>query len=300
MRNPINLPVFNISNFQDYNNCMEFGSNFYIRSFNDHINVNQFIEKPHGHDFYLLLLITKGSGTHSIDYKEYNVEPGVMFIVSPGQVHHWSLEKDTDGYVLFFKKEYFLIDFKLNKLIQFPFFKSSSSVPYIKLSTTEQTLLTDLYQKINAEYKSHLLNYHEMIRLYLNVLFIELSRIYRREHKYTIAYSYDLMQLNRFESLINNNFKEHKALSFYAESMNISLKQLNSICKKTINKTPSVILLERIILEAKRLIIHSDMSISAIANELNYNDNSYFIRFFKKVCHKTPEQFRHSFNHQNS
>lgn len=299
MKNSPSLPIFNISNFQDYNNCMEFDNNFYIRSFNDHINVNQFIEKPHGHDFYLLLLITKGNGTHSIDYKEYKVEPGVMFIVSPGQVHHWCLHKDTDGYILFFKKEYFLIDFKLDKLIKFPFFKSSSSVPYLKLSTIEQAILIDLYERISQEYQSHLLNYHEMIRLYLNVLFIELSRIYRKKHKCTISYSYELMQLNRFESLINKHFKDHKMLIFYAEKMNISLRQLSYICKKTINKTPSVILLERIILEAKRLIIHSDMSISSIADELNYSDNSYFIRFFKKVCNKTPEQFRCSFKGRN-
>ena len=66
------------------------------------------------------------------------------------------------------------------------------------------------------------------------------------------------------------------------------------MCKKTVNKTPSEILLDRIILEAKRFIIHTPLSISAISDELNYNDNSYFIRLFKKACNLTPEQFRHN------
>lgn len=299
MKNTINLPVFNISNFQDYNNCMEFDSNFYIRPFNDHIKVNQFIERPHGHDFYLVLLITKGSGTHSIDYKEYEIDPGVLFIVSPGQVHCWNLAKDTDGYIMFFKKEYFLIDFSHDKLIKLPFFKSSSSVPCLKLDELEQETLHIMYTKINDEYQNGKFNYHEMIRLYLNVFFIELSRIYQNMNDKSIVYSYDLMQLNRFESLIDNHFKDHKSLIFYAEKMNVSLKQLSYLCKKTVDKTPSEILLERIILEAKRFIIHTDMSINSISMELNYNDNSYFIRLFKKVCNITPVQFRQTFKAHN-
>lgn len=294
MKNTINLPVFNITNFNDYNNCMEFDKNFYIRPFNDHVNENLFIESPHGHDFYLVLLITKGSGTHSIDYKEYDVEPGMLFIVSPGQVHCWDLSDDVDGYVMFFKKEYFLIDFNHDKLIKLPFFKTSSTVPCLKLYELERKTLADLYVKINEEYQLSMFNYHEMIRLYLNIMFIELSRIYQSKEEKSIVYSYDLIQLNQFETLINKHFKEHQSLNFYAEKMNISLKQLSYLCKKTVNKTPSEILLERIILEAKRFIIHSSLSISAISDELNYNDNSYFIRLFKKVCSLTPEQFRHT------
>ena len=58
------LPVFNINNFEDYNHCMQFDSNFYVRTFKDHLRVNQFIDKPHGHDFYLILLVTQGTVEH--------------------------------------------------------------------------------------------------------------------------------------------------------------------------------------------------------------------------------------------
>ena len=200
---------------------------------------------------------------------------------------------------MFFKKEYFLIDFNHDKLIKLPFFKSSYSVPCLNLEVDEQSILSTMFKNINDEYQKHLFNYHEMIRLYLNVLFLELSRIYNKNHEQSIIYSYELIQLNRFETLVNKYFKDHKSLIFYADKMNISLKQLSYLCKKVIDKTPSEILLDRIILEAKRLVIHTDMSISSIADELNYNDNSYFIRFFKKVCNLTPEQYRYSFKSHN-
>jgi AraC-like DNA-binding protein len=76
--------------------------------------------------------------------------------------------------------------------------------------------------------------------------------------------------------------------------MNITDRQLSYLCKKTVNKTPLSILTDRIILEAKRLLIHSNLSVSSIGNELNYNNDSYFIRFFKKNTKLTPEQFRNS------
>lgn len=286
------LPVFNIVNFEDYNDCMDFDRTFYVRPFKDHLKVNKFIEKAHAHDFYLVLLVTEGHGKHTIDFNEYEVEPGSVFVLSPGQVHTWDLSDDTDGYVLFFTKEYFLIDFNKNRLNSLPFFKSSFSIPYLKLDQPDQSIILNLFTQINDEYKKHQLNYHDMIRLYLNVMFIEFSRLYSVVNEEQYEYRYELVQLNKFESLIDTHFQEHKSLPFYANEMNLSLKQISHLCKKTVGKTPSEILNDRMILEAKRLIIHSDLSISSISDTLNFSDNSYFCRTFKKNAGITPEQFR--------
>lgn len=285
-------PVFTISNFDDYNNCMKFESNFYIRNFSEHVNENLFIEKPHAHNFYLLLLVTKGSGTHKIDFLEYNVSPGTMFIVSPGQIHQWSLSQDVDGYVLFFTKEFFLHDFSTEKLTRFPFFNSTFSLPLFELNSIERKKIGSIYELIHKEYQNRSLSYQEMIRIYLNSMFIELSRIYLTKNEYRQKYNYDLLQLNKYEALVDKYFKLHRPISCYSNKMNITDRQLSYLCKKTVNKTPSEILINRIILEAKRLIIHSNLSISTISEELNYNDSSYFIRLFKKITKQTPEQFR--------
>ncbi len=289
-----NLPVFEISNFEDYNDSIKFDDNFYIRNFNDHVNENQFIEKPHGHNFYLILLIIKGDGKHIIDFLEYDVFPGAMFIVSPGQIHQWMLSKDVNGCILFFTKEYFLHDFDTEKLTRFPFFNSTFSKPFIKLNKKETKNIEAKYELIHNEYNHRSNNYQEMIRIYLNAMFIELSRVYIKSNQNGYKFNYDIIQLNRFEALVDKYFKRHRPLSCYSKRMNITERQLSYLCKKTVNKTPSEILTSRIILEAKRLIIHSDLTISSIANELNFNDDSYFIRLFKKTTKLTPEQFRQS------
>ncbi len=288
------LPVFDISNFEDYNNCMKFETNFYIRKFSDHVSENTFIEKPHGHNFYLILLITEGSGTHTIDFLEYTVFPGAMFIVSPGQIHQWHVSKDVDGYILCFTKAFFLHDFDTEKLTRFPFFNSTFSSPYFKLNALEQEDLISKYQLILKEYKNRGLNYEEMIRIFLNAMFIELTRLYPKQNENAPKFGHDLILLNRYEALVDKYFKLHRPLSCYSEKMHITVRQLSYLCKKTVGKKPSEILIDRIMLEAKRLIIHSDLSIASISETLNYNDSSYFIRLFKKATQQTPEQFRQS------
>ncbi len=292
MNDTTSLPVFKISNFDDYNNCMKFEKSFYIRNFSEHVNENLFIEKPHGHNFYLILLVTKGGGTHTIDFLEYDISPGTMFIVSPGQIHQWRLSNDIDGCILFFTKEFFLHDFDTEKLTRFPFFNSTFSIPMFQLNLNEKEEILSKYELIYKEYQSRSLNYQEMIRIYLNAMFIQLSRVYLTTHEKGQKFNYDLLQLNRYEALVDKYFKMHRPISCYSKKMNITDRQLSYLCKKTVGKTPSEIMMNRIILEAKRLIIHSVLSISAISEELNYNDSSYFIRLFKKITKQTPEQFR--------
>lgn len=286
------VPIFNIVNFDDYSNCMCFEENFYVRNFSEHLKENKFIEKPHGHDFYLILIITKGSGKHVIDFTEYELSSGSMYILSPGQVHQWLLSEDVEGYILFFTKEFFLHDFNTNRLTRFPFFNSSFSSPYFKLEEKQVASILQKYHLMCAEYRNRKTDFQEMIRMYLNAMLMEMSRYYPRKSHNSYTLPYDLVQLNKFEALVDKYFKLHRPLSCYSKRMHISERQLSYLCKKTLNKKPSEIITERFILEAKRLIIHSSLSISAIAEELNYNDSSYFIRLFKKITKQTPEQFR--------
>src|SRR5690606_22830534 len=91
---------------------------------------------------------------------------------------------------------------------------------------------------------------------------------------------------------INEKFKVMKGVKDYAARLCITPNYLNAVCTKVTGKSAGEHIRERIMLEAKRLLLHSDNTVSEIAGELNFDDNPYFCRFFKKYAQITPEQFR--------
>jgi AraC-like DNA-binding protein len=103
------------------------------------------------------------------------------------------------------------------------------------------------------------------------------------------------MHIRRLEALIEQHYASHLPVSEYADRMQLSAKQLYAICQAVLQKSIINIIQERLMLEAKRLLVHTNLTISQIAAKLNYMDNSYFNRFFKKIAGITPEQFRRKF-----
>lgn len=95
-----------------------------------------------------------------------------------------------------------------------------------------------------------------------------------------------------FLMLLESNFKEMRHIDFYSDELGISAKRLNQILKEKLDKTVMQIIHDRIILEAKRQIIHSENTIKEIAYQLSFTDRPYFSRFFKKQTGQTPEEFQ--------
>ncbi|MNY07174.1 HTH-type transcriptional activator Btr [compost metagenome] len=91
---------------------------------------------------------------------------------------------------------------------------------------------------------------------------------------------------------MEKNFKEIRLPKAYAEQLFITPNHLNAICKSYIGSAAGEIIRERVLLEAKRLLVNKNLNINEIAIELNFNDNSYFTKFFKKATGLTPDEFR--------
>ncbi|HVU99586.1 MAG TPA: AraC family transcriptional regulator [Puia sp.] len=126
----------------------------------------------------------------------------------------------------------------------------------------------------------------------LNVLYIDLARIYLPEKRANKHRELQLAHIRRLNALIDDNFKDIKSPASYAKKMFMSEKNLNLICKVIMNKTVSIVITERVVLEAKRMLIHTNMNIIQISLDLGYTDNSYFSRIFKKTTRETPLEFR--------
>ena len=99
-------------------------------------------------------------------------------------------------------------------------------------------------------------------------------------------------RLREFKKLVDKHFRQYKLPNEYAQLLHVTPNYLNNITKEVWGKSPGAVIRERIILEAQRLLINVNLNVTEIAYQLNFHDNSYFTKFFKKYSGMTPEQFR--------
>jgi AraC-like DNA-binding protein len=278
---------------EEINSCdKNIKMNVDIRRLEEHIRNLGPNDFPHRHDFYNLIYIKKGSGTHDIDFRRFNVEPAQMFFMNDGQVHEWNLSSDTVGYTLFFKKEFYEVLEKNLTLKALPFFNNSESdTPFVVFEQTFATLIENIFEQIIAEFRTEMSHKESLIKILLKSIFIYSIRAYQPTFNGDNN-SLNIAKIRNFENLIETNYKELKSVKDYAARLNISANYLNVVCKETVGKTAGDIIRDRIILETKRLLLHSTISVCEAAYFLGYDDCSYFIRLFKKNVGLSPEKFR--------
>lgn len=281
-----NSPIYDIQNF----NCNAVNSDLYVNTFKNHLKEHSFIEKPHRHNFYLLVLFTNGTGIHEIDFDKYPIKRGSLFILQPGQIHNWSLSEDIDGYIVFYSQEIYNLYFGSKKIEDYLFYKSVKSNPEMYFEKDEFAEIELYFKLMVNESESGKPKRNDKILNLLDSINIEVSRKYQFENNHkTPIYNH---KIDALEKLIEVYFKTEKSPSFYAFKMNITLKHLNRICKTIINKTATELITERVILEAKRLLIDKNKSISQVADELSFDNYSYFAKVFKKENGISPKEFR--------
>lgn len=269
----------------------------YVNTFSQHINLNQdLINKPHSHNFYLCVLFTEGTGTHEIDFNSYSINPGKVFFLKPGQTHFWKFDTEPKGFIFFHSQEFYEMTFVNHRLNNFPFFYSYQNPPVILLKSNHHDLqkkFKDLYQEyVDSEIFRNL----KIVNI-INDIYIDLTREYTSELDLSNnSHSSYLHILENFEHLLDQSYDKQKLPKFYADKLNISTKHLNRVVKETINKTTNQMISDRVILEAKRLIVHSNSSLSNISETLEFSDYAYFSKYFKSRTGITPMNFKKKYS----
>lgn len=243
---------------------------------------------PHRHNFYHFLYFTQGDGYHSIDFDRFAVSAGQIYFMIPGQIHTWEFEGDVDGYVVNFDKDLFK-NFLLRPdyLTSFSFLSGLVRDQVFVVPEAKRPSVVDLFQRMLAQ-----LHQQDFIRISLLYLFQFLEEDRSKLTAVSEASAYNHTLLRNFLNLIELNYKNLKLPKDYAALLYITPNHLNALCKELLGQSAGDLIRNRIVLEAKRLLVIRDYSIAEIAYMLNFNDNSYFTKFFKKIEGVTPEEFR--------
>lgn len=259
---------------------------FYIYKDNIDISGPHKTSVPHRHDFYEIWFFKKGSGTHYIENSTHTiVSPSVHFI-APENVHLLDRAAGCEAYLLAFSSELFDIVFNQHAILdKFPRHEQHTSANIIDLAPQEADYTTRFFDILEEHQTS---TNHFFVASLIHTLFTYLLPLVKKpaSDKNTSAF------LTRFYTLINTHFNKHYQTADYATLLQVSAVILNRRVKKMTGLNVSTHIKERMILEAKRLLINSDVSIKEVAYQLGFKEASYFSRYFTKATGQSPLHFR--------
>ena len=288
------IPVYDICSLNK-----EEGADYLIERFSSYLNRHDpQLHLPHRHSFYHVVLFTMGSGSHQIDFTRFKVKLFQVYFMIPGQVHSWHFESETDGYIINFSETFFKSFLQNpNYLERFAFFSGVSQESVCQLPSESHAAILALFETLltpspggSGE------NHTDMIRLLLLQLFMLIDNACTGPARRSMPLQKQTL-LRTFRRLIDSHYRDIRLPKEYADLLYITPNHLNALCQDLLGKTAGELIRDRILLEAKRLLTNAKMTATEIAYELNFKDNSYFNRFFKKSAGMTPDDFRHSFLH---
>lgn len=286
---PASVPVYKLTSFPRH----EPNALFYMTRLETLVREFKGIDQSHAHTFYLMMWISQGSGTHTIDFKTYTIRPHQLYFLTPGQVHSWQLSADTQGFNLFFEPNFIRTHWG-NRLHQYPFYHSHQHLPVVEVNQ-QPSLFNDLFTYAYREYEQRQVNRSEVFLSFVHILLESANRLYDQRLIGAAPHYYD--RIRQFEDLLEKQFIEVRAVSAYADQLGLTPNHLNHICKNVLGKTASQLLHERLLIEAKRLLTHTAQSVKEVGFQLGFDDPSYFVRFFKKYAGQTPNEFRQALAH---
>lgn len=249
---------------------------------------------PHKHNYFELCIFTNGTGEHEIDFQNYLIYSPSIHVLHPGQVHLIRRGENYEGYLFVFSKEFYNLRFKGLEIIPgYPLVTKLKNGPILNMNKEEFADFSILISSIEKELAHLSSETEEIIISFLNIFFLRLRNrfeIFLKEENPIPNPSRNLVY--SFNQMVDKYFDQIHQVKEYAELLGESPVLLNREIKNLTGKTPSELILERLILEAKRLLLFSDLSNKEVAYKLNYEDPSYFARIFRKKTGDTPTEFR--------
>jgi AraC-like DNA-binding protein len=263
-----------------------------VSRFSEYLQEHQNLVFPHRHSFYHLVLFTDGGGMHTIDFNHFHVVPYQIYFMIPGQVHSWDFEGHVDGYVGNFSESFFR-SFLLRPdyLDFFSFLNGDSRQNVVELAVDIREKIVKQLEELLDQYSQNPPLREDMMRVLLLQIFLAIEQRIATDQRQKGNFHKNVV-IGKFLKLIDRNFTKYRLPGEYAEMLHVTPNHLNALCKEHIGMQAGELIRNRIVLEAKRLLVNLDMTVSEIAYQLNFNDNSYFTKFFKKEAGMTPEEFR--------
>ncbi len=247
-------------------------------------------DAPHTLSFYDITFIQSGSGELCLDGESIILESNTIVFTSPFQVRSWKSLNSLKGIALFFVRDFVNMLFNDRYFLdRFMFFDNSGVISHLKVDSEFFSNIFEILVEMEKEFQTKDIDTNEILASNLYKILASLNRktrLHNLEAKVFVN-----PYIHAFKQLLEEKFKEEHQVNFYAQELAITSSHLSDLCKKNLGVNASEIIKDRLVLEAKRLILYTELNIKQIAFALNFSESANFNRFFKNNVGCSPGSY---------
>ena len=253
----------------------------------------------HRTDFYQIIWFKTGSPIHIVDFNPIQIEPNSILFVDKNSVQCFDSTVPIDGEILLFTDNFFCqteddTQFLRGNML----FNDLYSISTIKINE-KVAVFDSIFQFIKTELTYGVDNYQaDILRNHLKNLLLISERARQNQSNLSINKGPDLDWVIKFRALLDKQFHKHKSVTKYTDQLHVTQKRLNAATLKIMAITPKQMIDARVILESKRLLVHTVNSVKEIGYTLGFEEPTNFVKFFKKHQGITPIEFRNRFGNR--
>ncbi len=264
-------------------------ADFDLLDFAKSMNVGVTFMPPFRKDWYQVVFKLNPAKPVWLNDQAHAPTQPVVLVNSPNHVYSWQLDTDLQGFILFFKAD-FLVNIPAIEQ-EFPFF-GLTAPNLITVSESSVSTLSGYFDQLLATRQAPGPQQRPILQALLTALLYQIKAVYEQQEQVRQAQPRSLTIVTRFQQLVHTFYLEKRTVSAYADLLNLSPNYLNELVRQATGRTARQLIVERIMTEAKNLLRHTDLDISAVAHTLQFDEPSNFGKFFRQYAGVTPGQFR--------
>lgn len=248
---------------------------------------------PHRHsDLFQLLLAVGGGGELRADSLIQDFRAPALVTVPPGVVHGYRFQPGTEGWVITLSDSFAgeVLGPRDDAGIG-PVLTEARLMPLVPDDATTQELRTQ-FAAIAQEFRTPALGSLAAIAAHIRLIFVAQARLHQADRQAALARDADAELFARFRNLVESHYRDHRAISAYARDLAVTEKRLTAACRRVMGKSPLDVIHARLLIEAKRNLLYTSMTIAEAGYALGFRDPAYFTRFFTRRAGVAPKQFK--------
>ncbi|MDQ3705284.1 MAG: helix-turn-helix domain-containing protein [Chloroflexota bacterium] len=259
-------------------------------------------DAPHRHNYQEIMVVESGLIHHIVDGVHNQISGPAISLIAKGQVHLMVEAQELYGWIVQFNDEFLPAGIVSLNWDYSRLFGGSGEVHDLQVDASDIDDLRPVLELLAKENKHTLVPLHDLhghrghhdavLRHLLSVLIMEIERIYRRSAFTARGQAAEYQLYRRFTELLERDFAVHHDVQHYAGELIVDPVKLSAIVSRYSGRPTKQAIDERIVLEAKRLLTFTDLSIKELAERLGFSDQFHLSRTFKRITSIAPQLFR--------